>query len=112
MKKIMLFILTFISINVYAQTDSSGANKAATRVSIHPPQGQYAKLISDQPLIILDGVALKTETEAAFKSEMGKIDPESIEQIDVLKDKSATAIYGARGANGVILITSKKKKKD
>ena len=39
------------------------------------------------------------------------INPSDIEAIDILKDASATAIYGSRGANGVILVTTKKEKK-
>jgi iron complex outermembrane receptor protein len=43
---------------------------------------------------------------------MNFINPQDIESIDVLKDASAAAIYGARGANGVIIITTKKGKKE
>jgi TonB-linked SusC/RagA family outer membrane protein len=66
------------------------------------------------PLFIVDGIPFNNNTlsnistatynESPFKS----IDPSSIESIQVLKDADATAIYGARGANGVILITTKK----
>lgn len=41
---------------------------------------------------------------------MGALNPNDIESIDVLKDASATAIYGSRGANGVVIITTKKAK--
>lgn len=41
---------------------------------------------------------------------MGSLNPNDIESIDVLKDASATAIYGSRGANGVVIITTKKGK--
>ena len=53
------------------------------------------------PLYVIDGFA----TEDANAS---SINPNDIESIDVLKDASATAIYGARGANGVIIITTKR----
>ena len=56
---------------------------------------------SGSPLIIMDG---------QIRSSLSDINPEEIESIDVLKDASATAIYGARASNGVILITSKKGK--
>lgn len=56
---------------------------------------------SSDPLILLDGVAINT---AAYNA----INPDEIEDITVLKDASATAIYGSRGSNGVLLITSKK----
>ncbi len=54
------------------------------------------------PLIILDGMQ--------FYGELSEINPEDIGQIDVLKDASAAAIYGAKGANGVIVVTTKKGK--
>lgn len=55
---------------------------------------------SNEPLYVIDG----------FPSEdgMNSLDPAEIETIDILKDASATAIYGARGANGVVVITTKK----
>ena len=53
-------------------------------------------------MIILDGMQ--------FYGELSEINPEDIGQIDVLKDASAAAIYGAKGANGVIVVTTKKGK--
>ncbi|AWV99262.1 SusC/RagA family TonB-linked outer membrane protein [Arcticibacterium luteifluviistationis] len=55
---------------------------------------------SNDPLYVLDGIPLATGT--------GDINPNDIASMEVLKDASATAIYGARGANGVVLITSKR----
>ncbi|RZK77080.1 MAG: TonB-dependent receptor, partial [Pedobacter sp.] len=57
---------------------------------------------SNEPLYVVDGVP---QTEG-----LAFLDPMDIESIDVLKDASATAIYGARGANGVVLVTTKKLK--
>ncbi len=59
---------------------------------------------SNEPLYVIDG----------FPSEdgMNSLDPAEIESIDILKDASSTAIYGARGANGVVVITTKKGSKD
>jgi TonB-dependent SusC/RagA subfamily outer membrane receptor len=56
---------------------------------------------SNEPLIVVDGF---------IGGDMGTINPNDIESIEVLKDASATAIYGSRGANGVILIQTKKGK--
>ena len=53
-----------------------------------------------EPLIVLDGVI--------YSGQMTDINPNDIEQIDVLKDASSTAVYGAKAANGVVLITTKK----
>jgi TonB-linked SusC/RagA family outer membrane protein len=54
----------------------------------------------NNPLIVLDGIP--------FAGNISDIDPSSIKNLDILKDASATAIYGSRGANGVILITTNK----
>jgi TonB-dependent starch-binding outer membrane protein SusC len=56
---------------------------------------------SSDPLIVVDGVPL-------YSSNLSMINPKDIESIDILKDASATAIYGARAANGVIMVTTKK----
>jgi TonB-dependent starch-binding outer membrane protein SusC len=63
-------------------------------------RGQRSISASNDPLIVLDGIP--------FGGSFSDIDPESVKSISVLKDASATAIYGSRGANGVILITTKK----
>ncbi len=55
---------------------------------------------SSTPLYVVDGIP--------FDGDVSEIDPDMIESIEVLKDASATAIYGSQGANGVILITTKK----
>lgn len=56
---------------------------------------------STEPLYVVDGFPLES-------SNMGSLNPNDIASIDVLKDASATAIYGSRGANGVVIITTKK----
>ena len=56
---------------------------------------------STAPLYVVDGFPQETST-------MSALNPNDIESIDILKDASATAIYGARGANGVVIITTKK----
>ena len=66
-----------------------------------------------QPLFIIDGVPFISESLSQFsaaggnQSPLSSINPSDIERIDVLKDADATAIYGSRGGNGVILITTK-----
>jgi TonB-dependent starch-binding outer membrane protein SusC len=54
----------------------------------------------DQPLVVLDGIP--------FSGNVNDIDPDDIASLDILKDASATAIYGSRGSGGVILITTKR----
>jgi TonB-linked SusC/RagA family outer membrane protein len=71
---------------------------------------------ANEPLYIIDGVPFSSTSltnssiggGAAFISPFSSINPADIESIEVLKDADATAIYGSRGANGVILITTKK----
>ncbi|MEB0280686.1 SusC/RagA family TonB-linked outer membrane protein [Mucilaginibacter sp. 10B2] len=89
-------------------------------------RGQSSLLQGSDPLFIIDGVpfaagnaALNLITSAAGSgsgtydgiSPLNLINPDDIDRIDILKDADATAIYGSRGANGVVLITTKKGKK-
>jgi TonB-linked SusC/RagA family outer membrane protein len=67
---------------------------------------------SNDPLIVIDGVPLDNGGVAGAANPLNLINPNDIETFVVLKDASATAIYGSRGANGVILITTKKGKGD
>ncbi|NQU54796.1 MAG: TonB-dependent receptor [Bacteroidetes bacterium] len=64
-------------------------------------RGVHSISFSSEPLVVIDGV---------MGGKLNTINPSDIEAMDVLKDASATAIYGARGANGVIIITTKKGK--
>ncbi|KAF0237935.1 MAG: TonB-linked outer membrane protein SusC/RagA [Prolixibacteraceae bacterium] len=76
-----------------------------------------------EPLYVVDGIPLDNAditpnggtaagiNEAANKNPLSFLNPEDIESIDILKDASSTAIYGARGANGVVIITTKKGQK-
>ncbi|MDQ0064862.1 SusC/RagA family TonB-linked outer membrane protein [Chryseobacterium lathyri] len=61
-------------------------------------RGERSLTGSNDPLIVLDGIP--------FVGSLGDISPSDIKSLDILKDASATAIYGSRGANGVILITT------
>nr|GEW13239.1 hypothetical protein [Tanacetum cinerariifolium] len=62
-------------------------------------RGARSLSASNDPLVVLDGIP--------FPGSIGDINPNDIQSIDILKDASATAIYGSRGANGVILVTTK-----
>lgn len=76
---------------------TTGAPGAATTIRI---RGTRSITASNEPLIVVDGIM-----DAV--SDLNDINPADIEDISVLKDASSTAIYGSRGANGVILITTK-----
>lgn len=112
-------------------TSNSGAPGAAVKIQI---RGQNTigstpsnRIVTDNPLFIIDGIPFAPQnasvnrvqgindvngvgTPGAGISPFNTIDPASIESIEVLKDADATSIYGARGANGVILITTKQGK--
>ena len=65
---------------------------------------------SNYPRDVVDGVMLPQGNQNQFSSAIDYINPNDIVSVEVLKDASSTAIYGARGANGVILVTTKKGK--
>ena len=74
----------------------------------------------NRPLYIIDGVPYSSEPTGfgvtstimpSYTSPLNNINPSDVESIEVLKDADATAIYGSRGANGVVLVTTKKGKK-
>ena len=64
----------------------------------------------DDPLYVIDGFPM-TNYYSKFSNPLSTISPDDIENITILKDASSTSIYGSRGSNGVILITTKKAKK-
>jgi len=66
---------------------------------------------SNNPLIVVDGLPM-SGTAGGSRGALASINPNDIESFSVLKDASATAIYGSRGANGVIIITTKKGRKE
>ncbi len=66
-------------------------------------RGTRSLSADNDPLVVLDGIP--------FAGSLGDINPNDIKSVDILKDASATAIYGSRGANGVILLTTNKGRK-
>jgi iron complex outermembrane receptor protein len=65
---------------------------------------------SNDPLIVIDGVPVANDAIAGSPNPLSLINPNDIENMTILKDASATAIYGSRASNGVIIITTKKGK--
>ncbi|MBQ6167521.1 MAG: TonB-dependent receptor [Muribaculaceae bacterium] len=63
---------------------------------------------SNNPLIVIDGIAMDNNGVSGLSNPLSLVNPQDIESFNVLKDASATAIYGSRGSNGVIIITTKK----
>lgn len=85
-------------VNVGYSADAKGGGS----IQIRGQRSVYTDGGHNDPLLIVDGMA--------FYGEMSEINPDDIGQIDILKDASAAAIYGAKAANGVIIITTKKGK--
>jgi TonB-linked SusC/RagA family outer membrane protein len=90
---------------------SEGGPDAAFKIRI---RGGTSINASNDPLYVVDGFPLtgggvntSTEMGNSVTSPLATLDPSNIASIDILKDASATAIYGSRGANGVIIITTK-----
>lgn len=81
--------------------DTSAKGSGAS-IQLRGQNSLYTSASHNSPLIILDGMQ--------FGGELSEINPEDIAQIDVLKDASSAAIYGAKAASGVIIITTKKGK--
>lgn len=86
-------------------TSNSGAPGSGSTIRI---RGGSSLNASNDPLIVLDGVPLDNNGISGAPSALSLINPNDIETFTVLKDASSTAIYGNRGSNGVILITTKK----
>ncbi|NLR93908.1 SusC/RagA family TonB-linked outer membrane protein [Flammeovirga agarivorans] len=98
-------------------TPSSGEPGAGVNIRV---RGGTSLTASNEPLYVIDGFPIDNTASdpgtagvysaSASKNPLASINPADIESFDILKDASATAIYGARGANGVIIITTKKGK--
>lgn len=87
-------------------TSATGEPGGAQGITIRGPGGVRS---GSTPLFVVDGLPLDNASTGGGDP-LNFLNPEDIESFDVLKDASATAIYGSRGANGVILITTKKGK--
>jgi iron complex outermembrane receptor protein len=88
-------------------TSSSGAPGSGSTIRI---RGGSSLKASNDPLLVVDGVPLDNVSISGMGNNLNLINPNDIESFTVLKDASATAIYGSRASNGVILITTKKGK--
>lgn len=88
-------------------TSSTGEPGGIQKVTVRGPGSLRADAA---PLYVVDGMPLDNNATGGATNPLAFINPQDIESMDVLKDASATAIYGARGANGVILVTTKRGK--
>ncbi len=83
---------------------SSGRPGAGSTIQI---RGRGSISISSQPLYVIDGIPI-SDVRGLYENPLSGINPNDIESVTILKDASAAAIYGSRGANGVILVTTKR----
>jgi TonB-dependent starch-binding outer membrane protein SusC len=88
-------------------TSGGGAPGDGSTIRI---RGGSSLSASNDPLIVIDGVPIDNGTISGMRNPLNTINPNDIETFTVLKDASATAIYGSRASNGVIIITTKKGK--
>ena len=88
-------------------TTNSGAPGAGSTIRI---RGGASLNASNDPLIVIDGVPLDNKGISGASNPLALINPNDIESFNILKDASATAIYGSRASNGVIIITTKRGK--
>ena len=86
-------------------TGDSGEPGTGTQIRI---RGGSSLNASNDPLVVIDGVPMDNNKVNGSANLLSTINPQDIESFNVLKDASATAIYGSRGSNGVIIITTKK----
>lgn len=86
-------------------TTSGGAAGAGSTIRI---RGGASLNASNDPLIVIDGVPVEGNSLSGSANLLNTINPNDIESMTVLKDASATALYGSRASNGVLIITTKK----
>ena len=86
-------------------TEGDGAPGSGSTIRI---RGGSSLNAQNSPLIVIDGLPITNEGISGVADQLSSINPSDIETFTVLKDASATAIYGSRASNGVIIITTKK----
>lgn len=86
-------------------TSQSGTPGGGATIRI---RGGSSLNASNDPLVVIDGLAMDNQGVKGLSNPLSMVNPQDIETFTVLKDASATAIYGSRGSNGVIIITTKK----
>ncbi|PSR54324.1 SusC/RagA family protein [Adhaeribacter arboris] len=88
-------------------TTNGGAPGSGSQIRI---RGGASLNANNDPLIVIDGVPVDNEKISGSPNPLSLVNPNDIESFNILKDASATAIYGSRASNGVIIITTKKGK--
>lgn len=86
-------------------TNNGGSPDSAPNIRI---RGGASLSANSSPLIVIDGVPIGNDNPAGVSNPLSLVNPNDVESFSILKDASATAIYGSRASNGVIIITTKK----
>ena len=86
-------------------TSGGGDPQAGATIRV---RGGSSLNASNDPLIVIDGVPIDNTSVQGMSNPLAMVSPDNIENMSILKDASATAIYGSRASNGVIIITTKK----
>ncbi len=86
-------------------TNAGGSPDSTPNIRI---RGGASLNAENNPLIVIDGVPISSDNPAGVSNPLTLVNPNDIESFSILKDASATAIYGSRASNGVIIITTKK----
>lgn len=89
-------------VQLQANSGTPGAN-ASIRI-----RGINSISLTNQPIFVIDGVVIDSSTDDDTNNPLASINPSDIMSMDILKDASATAIYGARASNGVIIVSTKR----
>ncbi len=88
-------------------TTNSGTPGGSTSIRI---RGTNSLNATNQPIFVIDGVVVDSSIDDETSNPLSSINPSDVVSMDILKDASATAIYGARASNGVVMITTKRGK--
>ncbi|WP_299885112.1 SusC/RagA family TonB-linked outer membrane protein [uncultured Lacinutrix sp.] len=86
-------------------TNNGGSPDSAPNIRI---RGGASLSANSSPLIVIDGIPIGNQNPAGVSNPLALVNPNDVESFTILKDASATAIYGSRASNGVIIITTKK----
>lgn len=100
-------LLVGASPGVVVTTNGGDPSGGGTHIQI---RGGASLNASNEPLIVIDGVPMDTKGTTGSSNPLSLVSPENVESMTILKDASATAIFGSRASNGVIIITTKKGK--
>ena len=107
-KGVVVSAQDMLSGKVAGMNVTSGDGAPGGSATIRIRGGSSLNEDGNNPLIVIDGIAMDNNSISGVANPLSLVNPQDIESFNVLKDASATAIYGSRGSNGVIIITTKK----